>query len=339
MKAVILAGGVGKRLWPISNQDCPKQFLNLLDQKSLLQKTIERFDYLDIVDHILISTSIHYKELLEEKKPVSKKPLSFLYEPTPRNTGPAIMLSAKYLEEVLRTSPDEPILILPSDHVIEPIEEFFEVLKAVSKELDGITTFGIRPKRAETGYGYIQVKNTSGLVKPIVQFIEKPPKKVAKTIYNKEDYFWNSGMFLFNSKILKDAVREYNKDLYEIFDQSYENCLRNFSNAESISFDHAIMEKVNNSFCVSLDVAWSDIGSWDSLYDILDKDNNQNVKVGNIVDLDTKNSLIIGQKKLVSTMGIDNIICIETDDTIFLAKKGKSQDLKRLLDLIRIKNH
>jgi len=336
MKVVILAGGVGKRLWPVSNQNCPKQFLSLFDQKSLLQRTIERFDNLDDVDHILVSTSVHYKELLKKQMPVSKKPLSFLYEPISRNTAPAIALSVKYLEEHLKISPEEPILILPSDHVIEPIEKFFEVLKAVSLSLKGITTFGIKPKRAETGYGYIQVENTTNA---ILQFIEKPPKEIASAIFNKASYFWNSGMFLFNRKIFWEAVKKNNEHLYSIFNQSYEMCLTCFSDAESVSFDHAIMEKVDDSFCVSLDVAWSDIGSWDSLYDILDKDNNQNVKMGNIIDLDTKNSLIIGQKKLVSTIGLDNIIYIETDDTIFLAKKGKSQDLKRLLELIQVKSH
>jgi len=339
MKVIILAGGVGKRLWPISSQSYPKQFLSLFDQKSLLQKTIDRFDNLDIVDHILVSTSVHYKELLKEQKPTSKKPLSFIYEPISRNTAPAIALSVKYLEERLEISSEEPILILPSDHIIEPIEKFFGALKEVSMSLKGITTFGIKPRRAETGYGYIQVENSECSIKSILQFIEKPPKRVAKAIYNKDGYLWNSGMFLFNCKIFWSAVKKHNESLYNVFSQGYENSLSNFSDAENISFDHAIMEKVDNSFCISLDVAWSDIGSWDSLYDILDKDSNQNVKVGNIVDLDTKNSLIIGQKKLVSTIGINNIIYIETDDTIFLAKKGKSQDLKRLLDLIHVKNH
>ncbi|PIS00775.1 MAG: mannose-1-phosphate guanylyltransferase/mannose-6-phosphate isomerase [Chlamydiae bacterium CG10_big_fil_rev_8_21_14_0_10_35_9] len=334
MKLIILAGGKGKRLWPFSKDTFPKQFLKFEEDGSLLQKTIQRFSSILSEKDIVISTNESYAILV--KKQLGSLAPHIVVEPEGKNTAPAIALSVKYIQEKMNLEPNEPILVIPSDHFIEPEEVFLSYLFKVSNSpasKDCLITFGIKPTRPETGYGYIE--SGSKIDKSIYQverFIEKPPLKAARKYICESNFYWNSGMFLFSLATFSKELEKYAPDIFQQFLSSFETMQSNFSNMPFISFDFALMEKTTRALVCPMDVSWSDVGSWDSVYDVMPKDLNQNVKIGNVVAIDTKNSLIIGNKKLVSTLGLKDIIFIETDDAIFLSKKGKSQEVKKLVN-------
>ncbi|MGD2169757.1 MAG: mannose-1-phosphate guanylyltransferase [Chlamydiota bacterium] len=334
MKLIILAGGKGKRLWPFSKETFPKQFLKFEEDGSLLQKTIQRFSSILSEKDIVISTNEAYAVLV--KKQLGSLTPHIVVEPEGKNTAPAIALSVKYIQEKMNLEPNEPILVIPSDHFIEPEEVFLSYLFKASNSKGSkgyLITFGIKPTRAETGYGYIE--SGSKIDKSIYQverFIEKPPLKAAKQYIRETNFYWNSGMFLFSLATFSKELEKYAPDIFQQFLSSFETMQSNFSNMPSISFDFALMEKTTRALVCPMDVNWSDVGSWDSVYDVMPKDLNQNVKIGNVVTIDTKNSLIIGNKKLVSTLGLKDIIFIETDDAIFLSKKGKSQEVRKVVN-------
>ena len=335
MIVVILAGGGGSRLWPFSRVDYPKQFLHFGDDLSFLQKTALRFYKSNIVDEILISTNKQYADLvstqLNEIDPSLSKHL--VIEPCQRNTAPALALCVRYILDELKADQDSPILILPSDHILDPESEFLLQLEKVESNVKkgSILTFGIRPNKPETGYGYIQLgKNYEKSLYEVRSFVEKPDKKRAEEYVSSKDYLWNSGMFAFTTRSFLQELKIYAPEIYEL-SQSLLDLEKSYLQMPDISIDYALMEKTKNLSVCSLDLAWSDVGSWDSVYEILDKDENQNVKLGDVVDIDTSNSLIFADKRLISTIGLKDMLIVETKDAIFLAKKGESQRVKSLI--------
>ena len=336
MRILILAGGGGTRLWPLSKQDFPKQFLKFLGEESLLQQTVSRFASNENTDHILVATNKTYEPLVVQQLMKIKQfeAIDVMAEPLKRNTAPAIALAVRYLELFRQAQPEEIVTVVPSDHLIEPKELFLESLKKAEEtaKLGKIILFGIRPSNPNTGFGYIKIgASFDGVCYEVEQFIEKPNLERAELFVKDPRFFWNSGIFVFSIRTIWAAFEKYLPKMSQIRRWSWSECQERFHEMEDLSIDYGLMEKAENIVACPLTVSWSDVGSWDSVYEVLKKDENQNVKIGNIVDLETKNCLIIGGKKIISTIGLEDLLIIETDQAIFISKKGASQKVKELI--------
>jgi mannose-1-phosphate guanylyltransferase / mannose-6-phosphate isomerase len=337
MKVIILAGGEGSRLWPFSTVDLPKQFLDFNKSETLFEKTLNRYKNVKFIDEVSVVTNAKYAPIAEAqiKKVNPKFSINIIIEPFSKNTLPAIALSLKYLEEKLKVNENEKILVVPSDHIITPSNKFIKYLETLNnyESLDDIITFGIFTKKAETGFGYIKkAKRFDENLFHIEKFVEKPNKILAEKFFKDSSYCWNSGMFLFSTKVFKNEMKIYEKEISKNFeDFSYLDFFNNFYDIKNISFDYGILEKSKKVKLFPLDINWSDMGCWDGVYDVLEKDENKNVLIGNVINIDTKNSLIFSQKRLVSTIDLENVLVVEAEDAIFLAKKGSSQKVKMLL--------
>ena len=342
MKIVILAGGSGTRLWPYSRNSFPKQFLHFGDKKSLLQKTIERFVGRYPLSDLLIVTNQDYYHLVKAQMREISPDLEqqILVEPERKNTAPAIALAISYLKQEKKIPSDECVLVCSSDHIISPIERFLEAIEkgeSLAKQGNHVI-FGIRPHKPETGYGYIKTRYLTQDIASVEAFIEKPSFELAQSYLLDGNYLWNSGIFLFQIGTFLEEIALHCASISEKLKDSFQECCANFSTMPDISIDYALMEKSKKIGVIPLDVTWSDVGSWDSVYDVHAKDENLNVKIGNILDIDTKNCLIMGGKRLISTIGVQDLLIIETDDAIFIGKKGESQRVKSLVEELKKKN-
>jgi mannose-1-phosphate guanylyltransferase/mannose-6-phosphate isomerase len=368
MKALVLAGGSGTRLWPLSRKNYPKQFLRLNGNQSLLQQTVERLLSVVLPEDIIVMTNneykFHVKADLNALFNTQISPLThIILEPESRNTAPAIVLGIKYCLEKLGCDRDEVLFISPSDHIITPLDKFKEYIKEADEiaKQGHIITFGIKPSRPETGFGYIKIKNLSsspfgkkgrearlpsvgqGFSGEIAsqryfkaeRFTEKPDTATAKQYMKEGNYYWNSGMFAFSIHTIIDEIEKYAPRIKEMFDMSFDEAVSNFNQMPDISIDYAVMEKSDRLVLLPLDLYWNDIGSWDSLFDILEKDKNGNVKTGDVITINTKNSLIIGSKRLISTIGIKDCLIVETDDAILITKRGHAQKVKEIINKLK----
>ncbi len=340
MYGIILAGGSGSRLWPLSRELYPKQLLKINTDKSLLEMTYLRLlNLMDEKNILSITNAKHFSDVRTQLSSISKDPL-LLSEPAQKNTAPAISVSVKYL---LAKGKDDVILVVPSDHLIKDEKAFKKsVEKAEQLAKDGyIVTFGIKPTAPETGYGYIKSsKKNNDFSFKVDEFKEKPDKKTAEKYFKSGKYFWNAGIFMFKASTFMETLKKFAPDIYNItqeFDFTKNESIEftKFDKMPSISIDYAVMEKAENIINVPVDCGWNDLGSWDAIYDINSKDKDGNVKIGTIQAENCKNSFLFSSNRLVAGVGLEDVILVETSDAILACKKDKTQDVKKVFDKLK----
>ncbi len=344
MYGLILAGGSGSRLWPLSRELYPKQLLNIQNTQSLLQATFLRLkEYIKPEDIISMTGVKHLSNVKYQLSALAENPV-VLSEPISKNTAPAIILGCKYISETSKSDPV--ILVVPSDHSIKDTKAFIDTVKAGEKIAeDGyIVTFGIKPSYPETGYGYINTTDKKlGEGFKVNKFVEKPDTKTAEKYIKEGNYFWNSGIFMFKSSVLLAEAKKCAPEIFEKlknfdFTKSSEIPYVEFDKMPSISIDYAVMEKSDKIALVQLKSDWNDLGSWKSIYDISKKDENGNVKIGHVIDEGSKNSFVYSSSKLVATIGLEDIVLVETEDAVLACKADKSQDVKKIFDTLKKQN-
>ena len=344
MYGLILAGGSGSRLWPLSRELYPKQLLNIQNTDSLLQATFLRLRECMPASNIISMTGVkHVSNVKYQLSSLVDNPV-VLSEPISKNTAPAIALAAKYILE--KTNKDPVVLIVPSDHLINDTEKFVKTVKYGESiaELGYIVTFGVTPSYPETGYGYINVtdKHIEKGFK-VNKFVEKPDVELAEKYIEEGNYYWNSGIFMFKASVLLEELAKYSPDIYSKLDNfnftsSDEIPFTEFDKMPNISIDYAVMEKSDKIALLRLESDWNDLGSWKSIYDVSKKDKDGNVKIGHILDEGSKNSLMYSSSKLVATIGLENMVIVETEDAILACRSDKTQDVKKIFDTLKKQN-
>lgn len=343
MYGIILAGGSGSRLWPLSRELYPKQLLNLVSNESLLQTTFERLNYCMPKENIISTTNTkHVANVRMQLSELTENPI-ILGEPVAKNTAPAIVLATKYI--IQKSASDPIILAVPSDLLIKDNEKFVSTIKKGEKlaQEGYIVTFGIKPDYPETGYGYIDTAEKIGDGFKVKKFVEKPNLKTAKEYLKQNTFYWNSGVFMFKaSTILNETVKHATEiaKVSEEFDFSESNQIPfiNFDKMPNISIDYAVMEKSDNIALVKLESDWYDIGSWQAIYNVSKKDENGNVFVGHVLDQNSKNSFVYASSKLVTTIGLEDTVIVETEDAILACKKDKTQEVKQIYETLKKQN-
>jgi len=338
---VLLAGGSGSRLWPISRELYPKQLVNLIGSESLIQSTIKRLPpVLDPEMAIVVCGGEHFYEIKRHLEEIGiSSDGKVITEPCGRNTAPAILLA---ILNILKKEKDAIILVFPADHVISDIEEFHrcleEAIGLASREY--IVTFGIRPTYPETGYGYIEgSRPLRGGALSIKRFVEKPDLRTAEGYLKAGNFFWNSGMFAFKASVMLREFSRYAsgllKEMKRITSGVGPLTTEAYERLPDISIDYAIMEKTKKGVVLPSDFGWSDIGSWKSLYDILPKDEQMNVVEGDVILRDTRRSFIKGDERLIVVNGLENVVVVETPDTVFVSALDKTQDVKLIVNELK----
>lgn len=346
IKPVIIAGGTGSRLWPLSRRLNPKQFLALTDgHLTMLQKTVRRLQGLKVTDPLVICNDEHRFLAAEQLRVAGHDQARIILEPVGRNTAPAIALAAL---QALKQGEDVCLLVLAADHLIADEQAFRDsVDKALPMaEAGRLVTFGIVPTKAETGYGYIQKGESLGPGGFQVQrFVEKPDSVTAHSYLESGEYFWNSGMFLFKASRYLDELERYRPDILEACrralsestdDMHFTRISREaFAACPDESVDYALMEKTSSAAVVPLDAGWSDIGSWSALWEVSDQDLAGNAVSGDVINEGSTGCLIRAEHRLVATVGVENLVVVETKDALLVAHKDKVQDVKKVVNQIK----
>ena len=336
-----MAGGSGTRLWPLSRAGHPKQFLPLHGDETMLQATVNRLASLNIQSSVTICNEEHRFFVAEQLREIGKLG-SIILEPVGKNTAPAIALAAFQSEQE-----DPLLLVLSADHVIQDSEVFSNVvMDAIPLAESGkLVTFGIVADEPNTGYGYIKKGETLGPGYVVDAFFEKPSIKKAQEYYESGNYLWNSGMFLFKASRYLSALKDYHQDIYDACKLSMKNISddNDFVRVDSVAFkecpsdsiDYAVMEKTEDAVVISMDVGWSDIGSWSSLWDVSEKDPNGNSSIGDVMLHESTNSYIRTTDKLVAALGVNNLVIVSTKDALVVADKDRVQDIKIIAEKLK----
>lgn len=337
MKIIILAGGGGTRLFPLSRDCYPKQFLHVIGDKSLLAQTVERFLGLVEAEDIIIVTNERYIfHVQAELKTINAQGAHIITEPIGRNTAPAIALAQTYCQDVLQCDDDEILFVSPSDHLIKPIDAFQDLIRnaqAIAK--DNIVTLGIKPTKPEIGYGYIEAEKNNNVAKKVISFKEKPDLVTAKEYIASGNYYWNGGMFMFSIATMQDELTKYMPAIIDIIQNGYRYTVDNFVNMPDISIDYAVAEKSQKMMMISMEnVYWNDIGSFDAIAEVL-SDKDKNVFKGDILTENCTDTMIIGDNRLIAGIDLENLMIIDTPDALLVAKKGESQKVKNIVNKLK----
>ena len=341
---VILSGGSGTRLWPLSRKLLPKQFINLVNETTLFQDTILRLPE-DLAEPLIICNKEHRFLAAEQLREIGKKTKGIILEPEGRNTAPAVALAAL---QFINKGEDPILLVLSADHLIKNIEAFHQSITIANElaENNKLITFGVVPDKAETGYGYIEanINNTDDYYS-IKSFTEKPSQKNAKKYLDSDNYLWNSGMFMFKASVYLSELEKFEPEILSACKKSciIENIDSDFIRIDNDAFhqcpnesiDYAVMEHTKNGVVVPLDANWSDVGSWSSLWDIKTKDNNDNVSEGDVFLEDVKNTYTYSSNRLVSVIGVSNLVIVDTQDALLVADKQQTHNIKKIVERLQ----
>jgi len=342
IKAIVLAGGSGSRLWPLSRQQLPKQFLKLEGEVSLLEATIQRLHpMLTDSDVWVVTGEAHavgeaYSELVKYNR---------ILEPVGRNTAPAIALAAALLMD--QGDEDPVMVVLPADHIIKRPDVFRAHLAEAVKvaESGRLVTFGIKPERPDTGFGYIEVEDSSLEAKPVKRFTEKPDLATAEGFLQQGNYYWNSGMFVWKASVILEEISRWIPEIDTVLkemraawqgDKPWQDVVReNFARLPDISIDYGVLERSSKVSLIPCDIDWSDVGSWDAVHEISRQDAQGNVLDGDVIAIDCKNTLLRSKDRLLAAVGLEDVIVVETADAILLAKRGDSQRVREIVDKLK----
>jgi mannose-1-phosphate guanylyltransferase len=359
--AVIMAGGIGQRFWPKGTSKLPKQFLKIAHEKeSMIQQTYRRLEGLINTTKIYVVTNCAHKSLVKKQLPKIPEE-NIICEPFGRNTAPCIELACIYIKQF---NPKANVLVTPADHIIEKLEDFHSIVKCGLKfvyDNGGIVTLGITPTSPETGYGYIQydnencqsisVENGDGFginecVYKVKTFAEKPDLGTALAFLESGDFLWNSGMFIFRVDTMMEEIKKLLPDVHhyisplqnKLHDKDFEKKLEfAYSQIKGISIDYGVMEKTDKVHIIRSNFGWSDVGSWDEIYNLKPKDNSGNVKSGTTVMINSKNCLVINDQRITAAVGVEDLLIVDTNNGLLICKRGESQNVKEVVDFLRRK--
>ena len=335
LQPVLLSGGSGTRLWPLSREAYPKQFLPLAGDDTMVQATWKRVAPLATVAPIIVANEEHRFLVAEQLRQVGAPVPAILLEPVGRNTAPAIAAAAL---QATAAGEDPLLLVLPSDHVVRDEDAFRTAVRAATAaaENGALVTFGIVPDAPETGFGYIQADAGEGL-RRVLRFVEKPDAAVAQAYLDEGGYYWNSGMFLFRARRYLEELRTFRPDMLDAASLAFASAQRDgdfvrlekaaFTACPADSIDYAVMERTADAMVLPVDIGWSDVGSWSALWDVAERDTDGNAHHGDVIAVDTRNSYAYAQR-LVAMVGVDDMVVVETDDAILVARKDRVQDVK-----------
>ena len=343
---VVLSGGAGTRLWPLSRELYPKQLLPLVSEKTLLQETIMRLDGVNnVCTPLVVCNEAHRFMVAEQLRQIDTQAHGIILEPCGRNTAPAVAIAALH---ALKQENDPLLLILPADHLIQDVSAFQEVVHkaVVEAEQGALVTFGVTPTHAETGYGYIQaetdVKNEALAVK---RFVEKPDLKTAEEYLVSGRYLWNSGMFMFRASRYLQELESYQPDMLSACREAADNMISDldflrldeaaFSACPSDSIDYAVMEKTDQAVMIPLSAGWNDIGAWSALWNVRPHDDDGNVTIGDVLTDQSTNNYLHAQNRLIAAVGVDDLVVVETSDAILVAKRDKVQNVKAIVEQLK----
>lgn len=341
---VILSGGAGTRLWPLSRESYPKQLLPLTSDKTMLQETVLRLaDVTDLGRPMVVCNDSHRFMVAEQLRQIDVAPHSIILEPCGRNTAPAVAIAAFQAQA---GGEDPLLLILPADHLIKDVVQFCKVVESGSllAAADALVTFGIVPDSAETGYGYI--KAASELLDgkgayPVAEFVEKPDLATAKTYVDSGQYYWNSGMFMFKASRYLEELEKFRPDIYSACQTAFNSMnadldfLRlsenSFSASPSESIDYAVMEKTAAAVVLPLDAGWNDVGAWSALWEVHEQNGDGNVKIGDVLTEGASNCYLHATNRMIAAVGVDDLVVVETADAVLVARRDKVQDVKGIV--------
>ncbi len=343
---IIMAGGTGSRLWPLSRELFPKQFQKLYGETTMLQTTILRLQGLECLPPLVICNEEHRFIVAEQLRQIGQLDHNIILEPIGKNTAPAIALAAIYATKY-QDNPE--LLVLAADHVVLNESAFRTAVVQAQAHVqqDKLVTFGIIPHAPETGYGYIKYNPEAGEQNgfEVQQFVEKPDLATAQAYLDSGNYLWNSGMFAFKAQSYLSELERHRPDIYNACNEAMRNVdmdldfvridKKSFSDCPAESIDYAVMEKTTKAVVIAMDAGWSDVGAWSSLWEVSDKDKEDNVIIGDVVTVDSHNNYIFAETGLVATVGLENMIVVQTKDAVLVAAKDKSQEVKRIVNHLK----